>query len=139
MDELPAQGFSVLSAGLAAMMGGEAARKRSWSSGYGADLTEHRSRPLSVELAAQADYLIGMTHGHVTMMSDYYPQLGSGAAVAESERRGHCRSRRLPAGGVRGCARQIGNLWKPLVGGPWAVEQEISDGSCDTALWTERS
>ncbi len=77
-DELPARGFSVLSAGLAAMMGSEAANEAvEVVRTYGADLTRHRSQPLSVALAAQADYLIGMTRSHVTMMSDYYPQLGA--------------------------------------------------------------
>ena len=32
---------------------------------------------LSVELAAQADSLIGMTRSHVQMMSEYYPRLGA--------------------------------------------------------------
>jgi protein-tyrosine-phosphatase/tRNA A37 threonylcarbamoyladenosine synthetase subunit TsaC/SUA5/YrdC len=78
VDELPARGFSVLSAGLAAMMGGAAADEAiAVAETYGADLTRHRSRPLSVELAAQADHLIGMTHGHVMMMNEYYPQLGA--------------------------------------------------------------
>jgi protein-tyrosine phosphatase len=78
VDELPGRGFSVLSAGLAAMMGAEAADEAiEVVRSYGADLTQHRSRPLRVELAAQADYLIGMTRSHVTMMNEYYPRLGA--------------------------------------------------------------
>jgi protein-tyrosine-phosphatase/tRNA A37 threonylcarbamoyladenosine synthetase subunit TsaC/SUA5/YrdC len=78
MTELPARGFSVLSAGLAAMMGGEAAGEAlEVVRSYGADLTQHRSQLLSVELAAQADYLIGMTRSHIAIMNDYYPRLGA--------------------------------------------------------------
>src|SRR5271156_1870643 len=43
VEELPARGFSVLSAGLAAMMGGEAAEEAiEVVREYGADLTHHR-------------------------------------------------------------------------------------------------
>src|SRR5206468_12293195 len=59
VEELPQRGFLVLSAGIAAMMGGgaapeaiEAARE------LGADLTRHSSRPLSPKLVAAADHLI---------------------------------------------------------------------------------
>src|SRR5579862_9107943 len=50
VDELSARGFSVLSAGVAAMIGAEAAEEAiQVVRTYGADLTQHRSRPLSVE------------------------------------------------------------------------------------------
>jgi protein-tyrosine phosphatase len=111
-DELPARGFSVLSAGLAAMMGGEASEEAiAVAATYGADLARHRSRPLTVELAAQADDLIGMTRGHVTMMSEYYPRLGgeprllhpAGEDIADPV--GH------PRDVYEECARQI---WQSL-------------------------
>jgi protein-tyrosine phosphatase len=111
-DELPARGFSVLSAGMAAMMGGEAAAEAiEVVRGYGADLSRHESRPLSVALAAQADLLIGMTSSHVTMMSEYYPRLGaeprllnpSGADLADPVG--------CPRDVYEDCARQI---WQSL-------------------------
>jgi protein-tyrosine phosphatase len=71
-EELPARGFLVLSAGLAAMMGGgaapeavEAARE------LGVDLSGHRSRPLTPQLAAQADHLIAMAQGHLDALDSH--------------------------------------------------------------------
>ena len=65
-EELPARGFMVLSAGMAAYPGCratpeavEAARE------LGADLSKHTSRPLTAELAGQADYIIAMTRTHL--------------------------------------------------------------------------
>jgi protein-tyrosine phosphatase len=77
-EELPARGFFVLSAGLAAMMGGEAAAEAvEVARRYGADLSGHRTQPLSGELAAQADYLIAMTRGHRQALLERYPRLGA--------------------------------------------------------------
>jgi protein-tyrosine phosphatase len=77
-EELPARGFFVLSAGLAAMMGGGAAPEAvEVARRYGADLGGHRSQPLSGDLAAQADYLIAMTRGHLRALLDRYPRLGA--------------------------------------------------------------
>lgn len=70
IDELPDRGFLVLSAGLAAMMGGEAAAEAVEAAReLGADLSAHASRPLSPTLAAQADYLIAMTQGHAQALA----------------------------------------------------------------------
>jgi protein-tyrosine-phosphatase/tRNA A37 threonylcarbamoyladenosine synthetase subunit TsaC/SUA5/YrdC len=108
VEELPQRGFVVLSAGLAAMMGGgpaaeavEAARE------LGADLGGHVSRPLTAKLAAQADWLVAMTRGHLQALTQHAS--GHGA-----------RLRLLAADGVdvadpigaeqqvyRDCARQI--------------------------------
>jgi protein-tyrosine phosphatase len=77
-EELPARGFCVISAGLAAMMGGPAAAEAvEVARGYGADLGAHRSQPLTAELAAQADYLVAMTRSHVRALRDHYPRLGA--------------------------------------------------------------
>ena len=40
--------------------------------GYGADLSAHRSQPLTPELAVDADYLVGMTYSHVHALADYF-------------------------------------------------------------------
>jgi tRNA threonylcarbamoyl adenosine modification protein (Sua5/YciO/YrdC/YwlC family) len=78
VEELPARGFHVLSAGLAATMGGPAAAEAEQVAGaYGADLSAHRSRPVTPELAAQADYLVGMTRGHLRALADHYARLGA--------------------------------------------------------------
>jgi protein-tyrosine phosphatase len=76
-EELGQRGFLVLSAGIAAMMDGAAAEEAvEVARAYGADLSGHRSRPLTAELVAQADYLVGMTQGHVLAVAGQYPHLG---------------------------------------------------------------
>ncbi len=76
--ELPERGFFVLSAGLAAMMGAEAAAEAvEVAQSYGADLKEHRSRPLTPQLAAQADYLLAMTASHLQALNAHYRRLGT--------------------------------------------------------------
>ena len=76
--ELPSRGFFVLSAGLAAMMGGEAAAEAvEVAQGFGADLTGHQSRPLTDELAAQADFLVAMTRDHRAALTAYFPRLST--------------------------------------------------------------
>jgi protein-tyrosine phosphatase len=78
VQELPALGFFVLSAGLAAMMGGAAAPEAVEVAGtFGADLEGHRSRPLTPELAAQADYLVVMTRSHARSLRQQFPRLGA--------------------------------------------------------------
>jgi len=112
VDELPARGFSVLSAGLAAMIGGEAAYEAiEVVRTYGGDLTRHRSQPLSVALAAQADYLIGMTRSHVTMMSEYYPQLGTEPRLLNPAGEDLADPVGCPRDVYEDCARQI---WQAL-------------------------
>jgi protein-tyrosine phosphatase len=76
--ELPARGFFVLSAGLAAMMGGGAAPEAvEVARTYGTDLEGHHSRPLTPELAAQADYLVVMTRSHARSLREQFPRLGA--------------------------------------------------------------
>ncbi len=68
-SELAQHGFRVQSAGLAAMMGGEATPEAvEIAREMGADLTGHRSRPLTMELLAQADHLFTMTRNHLLML-----------------------------------------------------------------------
>jgi len=56
--DLPAQGFYVLSAGLAAMMDGAAAAEAvAVARQYGADLADHRSQPLTAEQVQALDTL----------------------------------------------------------------------------------
>jgi protein-tyrosine phosphatase len=77
-EELPSRGFLVHSAGLAAMMGGAAADEAvEVAKAYGADLSGHESRPLTPELAAQADYLVAMTRGHLMALAGGFPGAGS--------------------------------------------------------------
>lgn len=78
VGELPSRGFFVLSAGLAAMMGGDAAQEAvEVARSYGADLTGHQSRGLSADLASGADYLVAMTRSHVRALLAHYPRSGA--------------------------------------------------------------
>jgi protein-tyrosine phosphatase len=77
VEELPRRGFIVLSAGLAAMMGGgPAAEAVEVAHEMGADLTGHLSRPLTAKVVAQADYLVAMTQGHLLALADQFPGVG---------------------------------------------------------------
>jgi protein-tyrosine phosphatase len=107
-DELPARGFRVLSAGIAAMMGGEAAAEAvDIARELGADLSGHRSRPLTRELLAQADHIIVMTAGHLRALSGHCPPGASAPRLLSGE--GH--DVPDPIGGppevYRECAREI--------------------------------
>jgi protein-tyrosine phosphatase len=75
--ELPARGFVVLSAGVSAMMGGDAAHEtREMARLYGADLSGHRSQQLTPELVSQADELIVMTQSHRLAVQGLFRGLG---------------------------------------------------------------
>jgi protein-tyrosine phosphatase len=114
--ELPRRGFFVLSAGVAAMMGAGASPEAvAAASALGADLTGHASRPLSANLATQADFLLAMTPAHLDALQDCQdllacqPRLLSpcGEEIAD------------PFGGdqeeYHACARQILRALEPFV------------------------
>jgi protein-tyrosine phosphatase len=78
VEELPQRGFFVLSAGLSAMMGGEAAPEATEvARSFGADLAGHQSRPMTAELASGADYLVAMTRSHLRSLQSQFPRAGS--------------------------------------------------------------
>ena len=77
VDELPARGFWVLSAGTAAYGGGPAAAEaEEGAAEFGADLRNHRSRPLNPALLAAADDVIVMTAGHAHALEARFPEVG---------------------------------------------------------------
>lgn len=75
-DELPARGYVVLSAGLAAAGGGAAADAIAVGAELGADLSRHVSRPLTADLAADADLLVAMTQTHCQILTELFAGLG---------------------------------------------------------------
>ncbi|HYH63713.1 MAG TPA: hypothetical protein VD866_03350 [Urbifossiella sp.] len=76
-EALPAKGFWVLSAGVAAYGGGPATDLSAAAAAeFGADLAEHRSRPVNPHLLAAADDVIAMTRAHAQMLATHYPGLG---------------------------------------------------------------
>ena len=77
IEELPVRGYHVTSAGLSAGESGPAAAEAEQvARAYGADLSAHRSQPLTLELAAQTDYLVGMTRSHLRALTDHFGHLG---------------------------------------------------------------
>jgi protein-tyrosine phosphatase len=77
VDELMQRGFLVLSAGMAAMMGDRAAPEAVAAvRALGGDLSEHISRPLAPDVVTQADYLIAMTRGHLSLLAARFPPPG---------------------------------------------------------------
>jgi len=78
VEDLPSRGYHVISAGLAALPGGAAAAEAEQvARNYGADLSAHRSQPLTADLAARADYLVGMTHSHLRALTDCFGHWGA--------------------------------------------------------------
>jgi protein-tyrosine phosphatase len=77
VGDLPERGFIVISAGLAAMMGGRAADEAVViAQELGTDLSEHSSQPLTADLVAQADYIITMTRSHQLAVARHFAPVG---------------------------------------------------------------
>jgi L-threonylcarbamoyladenylate synthase len=116
--DLASRGYHVVSSGLAAISGGAAAEEAvDAAAAYGADLSQHRSRPLTPELAAQADYLITMTAGHARALVEHLPRLGCRPRLLRADGQDVADPIGQDAAVYRECARQV---WEQL--GPLAVE-----------------
>jgi protein-tyrosine phosphatase len=77
VEELPARGYWVLSAGVAAYGGGPAtAESVEVATELGADLGSHRSRPVNPQLLAAADDVIAMTRAHADALAARYAGVG---------------------------------------------------------------
>jgi L-threonylcarbamoyladenylate synthase len=75
--DLPDRGFIVQSAGLAAAPGQPAAAEAALvARELEADLSQHRSQPITDALLAQATHVFVMTRSHLLLLLDYYPQKG---------------------------------------------------------------
>lgn len=75
--ELEAKGYHVLSAGAMAFPGARATPQAVEAlTPMGADLSRHRSKPLSVELIHQADLILAMGSGHVRAVRTLVPSAG---------------------------------------------------------------
>ena len=73
-SELEKKGIAVISAGAFAMPGARAAQPAIEAlKGVGVDLSGHRSRPLSVELIHQADWVFAMSRGHAAAVVSLVP------------------------------------------------------------------
>jgi L-threonylcarbamoyladenylate synthase len=77
-DELPAHGYRVVSAGLAAPHGAPASPEAvELVESRGGRLSRHQSQPLSSKLLAQADYVFTMTNSHRATILQHHPELGA--------------------------------------------------------------
>ncbi len=73
-DDLEKKGVIIMSAGAFAMPGSRATPQAVEAvKSMGADLTRHRSRPLTVELIHQADYIFTMSHSHASAVTALVP------------------------------------------------------------------
>jgi protein-tyrosine phosphatase len=83
VDELPARGFWVLSAGVATYGGSPAAMEAvTVAAEFGADLSGHASRPVNPQLLLAADDVIAMTRSHLHALASRFPVTGpTGPAV----------------------------------------------------------
>ncbi len=77
VEELGARGWNVVSAGTAAGWGGSATEEAEQAAAeYGAVLSDHRSRPVSVALVEDADRVYVMTNRHKQVLEDWMPEHG---------------------------------------------------------------
>jgi protein-tyrosine phosphatase len=76
VEELPARGFVVSSAGLSAYADDPATPESAEAlREMGVDLSAHRSRPCSADVIARADDVVAMTRGHLLTLVGKYPVL----------------------------------------------------------------
>jgi protein-tyrosine phosphatase len=118
IEELPERGYLVLSAGLAAGPGFPAAYEAiEIVKGLGADLSQHQSRSLTVELANRADHLLVMTRGHARALAQQLPAGASRPRLLSPEGE----DVDDPIGGSREiyeqCARQLDGYIQKLIEG----------------------
>jgi protein-tyrosine phosphatase len=74
-SELPAKGWQVLSAGTGAGHGGAASEEAEQVvRAYGADLSRHESRPVSVAMVEEADRVYVMTPRHRKVLVEWMPE-----------------------------------------------------------------
>jgi protein-tyrosine phosphatase len=76
-NDLPRHGLWMLSAGVAAYGGSPASEESiAVAAELGADLSDHRSRPVNPQLLAAADDVIAMTRGHAHALASRFPGVG---------------------------------------------------------------
>lgn len=74
-SELESKGYRVISAGTAAGRGGAAAEEAEQAvRAYGADLSRHESRPVSVSMVEEADRVYVMTDRHRKVLVEWMPE-----------------------------------------------------------------
>src|SRR5439155_19623374 len=115
-EELPERGYQILSAGLSATAGDEAAAEAVEAAReLGADLSGHCSRRLTHDLLAQTDYLVAMTRAHLRAVMPYCSGDGPCPRLLSADGRDIAD----PIGGdrevYRACAQQIARCLEELL------------------------
>lgn len=84
--DLEERGIEVISAGSVAMPGMRAAAEAVEAvAGLGADLSSHRSQPLSVGLLNRADLIVAMTRSHLSAVLDLLPSAASKTVLLDPQ------------------------------------------------------
>ena len=108
VPELPARGYIVQSAGLAAFPGCEASPEAvNIAREFGADLAQHRSQVLTFDLLAQADYIFAMTKVHLDILQALRGELGPTPRLLADSGEDIADPLGSEAEVYRACARQI--------------------------------
>ncbi len=85
-DDLEKKGVSIVSAGAFAMPGSRATPQAVEAvKSLGADLTKHRSRPLTVELIHQADHIFTMSRSHAAAVTALVPSAADKTTTLDPE------------------------------------------------------
>ena len=87
-DELMDKGFAVLSAGLSAGAGSQAAPEAvTVLEAAGIDLRNHESQPVTERLLIQSDHIVTMTRSHQQLILDEFPELAARVRMLSADRK----------------------------------------------------
>ena len=107
-SELEARGYRVVSAGTAAGHGGAATEEAEQAvRAFGADLSAHASRPVSVAMVEEADRVYVMTGRHREVLAEWMPDHASKVQLLDPSGREVDDPVGAPLEVYRACARQI--------------------------------
>jgi protein arginine phosphatase len=110
-EDLEKRGFSVMSAGSFAMPGAPATPRAAEAlRAMGLDLARHRSRPLSVELIHQADFIFTMSQSHAETVASLVPAAAAKVSALDPER-----DIEDPIGGDQSLYTQVAEQLKNLI------------------------
>jgi protein-tyrosine phosphatase len=119
VQDLLQKGYAITSAGLAAHAGEPAAEEAvEVARLHGADLSEHQSQPLTLDLLASADLVIGMTRGHLRVLAGHVGDEGAVPRLLLADGSDVADPIGGPAEVYRACAAQIWQAlqdWLPIL------------------------
>lgn len=108
LDELEDRGVMVMSAGVAAMLGGRATNEAVQAmADLGLDLGGHETQPLTEQLARQADVIYAMTRSHREAIVTQWPSAAERTLLLSSDGDDVCDPIGGPVDRYRCCAEQI--------------------------------